>query len=90
MGAAHASYQWTDICNSAYDRVRVFSKNDLTWLTVYRDMHKMRSKLTELGFDVPRRRYGFGDEPQGRAEDNTETLDHQNNSHARGTSVSLT
>lgn len=58
-------------------------------LTVCRDMNMMRSKLTELGFDVPRRRYGFGDDPQGNAEDDIETQGHHDNGHARGMSISL-
>jgi hypothetical protein len=49
----------------------------------------MRSKLTELGFDVPRRRYGFGDDTQGNAEDDTETQGHHDNGNARGMSISL-
>lgn len=49
----------------------------------------MRSKLTELGFDVPRGRYGFGDESQGNAEDDTEIQGRRDDRHARGMWISL-
>lgn len=48
----------------------------------------MRSKLTELGFDIPQRRYFVGDDSQGNDETETGTADHHDNGHARGTLIS--
>jgi len=60
-----------------------------TALTVCSDMNKMRSKLTELGYDVPKRRYGFGDELQDNAGDDAEIPDRYENRNARGMSSPL-
>ena len=49
----------------------------------------MRLKLAELGFDVPQRRYFFGDDSQGNDENSTGSADHNENGHARGVSISL-
>ena len=55
-----------------------------TRLTVHRDMNIMRSKLTELGFDVPRRRYGIGDDSPVADENDAETSDRHDNGQPRG------
>ena len=62
---------------------------DTVWLTICSDMNLMRSKLTELGFDVPQRRYFFGDDSQGNDENKAGTLDHHDNGNARGMSILL-
>jgi hypothetical protein len=46
----------------------------------------MRSKLRELGYDVPSRRYGFADEAEGETRDNNATRQPPVNDHARGKS----
>jgi len=49
----------------------------------------MKSKLAELGFNVPTRRYGFGDDAQGGTGDDAETSDRHHNGQERGMSVTL-
>jgi hypothetical protein len=48
----------------------------------------MRSKLTELGFDAPNRRYGFEDNVGGNANDDTGAPEHDDDGYARGVSMS--
>ena len=69
--------------------MRALRRGYPTWLIVFRDMEIMKSKLTELGFNVPRRRYGFGDDSQDNGENNAETPYHHDNGRPRGMSTLL-
>jgi hypothetical protein len=59
------------------------------WLTTYRDIHQMQSKLRELGYTLPRKTYGFGQDAREEAEDNLNAGDDAVNENARGTSLSI-
>jgi hypothetical protein len=58
-------------------------------LTAYSDLDQMRSKLNELGYNVPRKRYGFADETQEETEENNATREPPVNDKARGESAVL-
>jgi hypothetical protein len=58
-------------------------------LTAYSDLDQMRSKLIKLGYDVPRKRYGFADEGQEETEESNATQEPPVNDKARGKSAVL-
>jgi hypothetical protein len=49
----------------------------------------MRSKLNELGYNVPRKRYGFADEAQEETEENNATREPPVNDKSQGKSAVL-
>jgi hypothetical protein len=58
-------------------------------LTPHSDLDQMRSKLNDLGYNVPRKRYGFADEGQEETEECNATREPPVNDKARGKSAVL-
>jgi hypothetical protein len=89
MGRARASHQQSDYCDKAHERVRtVHLKYMITIaLTTCSDLDQMRSILNELGYDVPRKRYGFADDVQEETEEDNDTTEPPADVHVRGESA---
>jgi hypothetical protein len=89
MGRARASHQQSNYCDKAHERVRAVHLKYLVTvaLTTCSDIDQMRSKLNELGYDIPRKRYGFADDAQEEAEEADATREVAAEGHARGKSA---
>jgi hypothetical protein len=92
MGRACASHQQSDYCDQAHERVRALHLRHLVAvaLTTCSDLDQMRSKLSELGYDVPRKRYGFADDAREEAEEANVTREPADDGHARCKSALVT